>query len=290
MVVRLGERPGHGSDLSGAGYRRILQGQALTLHTISDAAVAIRAWARVIYDDGTGQLLTVPESPRSASRVAEALASADVISQNGWVVNAEVEMVTADIKRGQTYVRLGVEPFGAALLADYCFSEFGYVSLGTFVPPGSGDGHLRVVTAKANGAPDATTQFILGIANTRRKVHSFAWYYASSADVASRVLDVRWEDPLGAIPTGLGTDRARVWQASTLTLTANEDGATFADHKRSGINDEGVITIDDAATDPSPFPIEVSENDTGDLFFIVAAAEVLDFDTIYLLVEDWVLP
>lgn len=119
------------SALAGAGYRRIYQGQTLTLHSITDAAVTLRAWARVIYDDGSGQLLTIGETPRTADST-EVLASTDVVVRDGWVVNAEVEMLTAGIARGQTFVRLTVEPFGAALLADYCYSDFGHVSLGTF--------------------------------------------------------------------------------------------------------------------------------------------------------------
>jgi len=289
VVVRLGTRPGHGTDLAGAGYRRILQGQSLHLHTVSNAVVTLRAWVRVVYDDGTGQLLTVPETPRSASRLSEDLASTDVIVQNGWVVNAEVEMSTADIKRGQTYVRLTVEPFGAALLSDYCFSEFGHVSLGTFVQtgPGGGSGHLQVVTVKANGPPAAETTRLLALSNTIRKVYSFVWYYIASADVDSRILTVRLRDVLGALPTGLGV--INVWFPPTLTLTASELGAIFGDPKRTGSNDNLTVVIDDAASAPSPFPLLIEEGDPGFLIFLITDSNVNDFDTIYLLQEEWVV-
>lgn len=289
MIIRLGDRPGHGSDLAGAGYRRILQGQVLHLHTISDAVVAIRAWVRVIYDDGSGQLLTVPETPRSGSRVAEDLASADVVIQNGWVVNAEVEMLTADIKRGQTYVRMTVEPFGAALLSDYCFSEFGHVSLGTFIQPGPGGGagNLRWVAIKANGVP-ATFDFTFAVSNVIRSVRGFVWYYASSGDVASRLLDARLRQPGAGLPTGFG-NAIDVWAATTLTLTANQDGSVFADPKRSGTNDNTVVVIDDAASAPSPFPLLVAEDD--EIFFrgALTAEEAADFDAVWGLFEDWVV-
>jgi len=292
MVIRLGSRPGHGSDLAGAGYRRILQGQALTLHTISDAAVTLRAWARVIYDDGSGQLLTIPETVRSASRVPEALASTDVIVQNGWVANAEVEMLDSDIQRGQTYVRLTVEPFGAALLSDYCFSELGHVSLGTFGQPGpgGGGGHLRWVAIKANGAP-ASFNYTFRLSNVIRSVRGFIWYYASSADVASRLLQVQLRQRGAGVPTGFNTSGPNdVWQATDLTLTASEDGSVFADLHRSGTNDNGVVAIDNAAADPPPFPLLVAEDDQLEGRFVVTNEEAADFDLVWGFFEDWVMP
>jgi len=292
VVVRLGERPGHGGDLAGAGYRRILQGQTLTLHSTSDAVVVLRAWIRVIYDDGSGQLLTVPETPRSGSKVAEALASADVISKNGWVVNAEVEMVTSDIDRGQTYVRLAVEPFGCVLLQDYCFSGFGNVSLGTFVQagPGGGAGDLRFVTIKADGVPAQTQYALFGLSNETRVVHGLRWLYAASSAVATRLLDIELRAATAILPTGFDpASPAVLWAASRLTLTANEDGIVFADAKQSGINDDGTVAVDDAATAPTVFPLTVTEDDAMLILFTPAAFETDDFDTIFALVESWVL-
>lgn len=288
MVIRLGARPGHGSDLAGAGYRRILQGQTLQLHTISGAAVALRAWVRVIYDDGSGQLLTVPETVRSASRVAEVLASTDVITQNGWVVNAEVEMLTSDIKRGQTYVRLAVEPFGCVLLQDYCFSGIGNVSLGTYTQagPGGGSGSLEIVTVKADSVP-VTTTHVLAASNTIRKIYTIVWYYNASADVDSRVLSLQLQRMLGSVPTGFTeANNSETWRGSGLTLTASEEGTLFADEKRFGANDNGSLTYD---SNPSPFPLLVQEDS---LIQIVASTVDLnanDRDAIYLLREEWVL-
>jgi len=291
MVVRLGVRPPE-EGLAGAGYRRILQGQRLTLHTISDAAVTLRAWVRVIYDDGSGQLLTIPEAVRSASRVPEALASTDVVSQNGWIVNAEVEMLTDDIKRGQTYVRLAVEPFGAALLADYCFSEFGHVSLGTFIQagPGGGGGHLRMLTIKADGAP-ADFSFTPALSNMIRLVHNIYWFYTSSGDVASRILNLRQRQGVGGIPTGFGVTGADyLWESATLTLTANQDGSVWVTSVLSGINDNGTIAVDNQASAPSPFPWWVTEDDNRYFRFFHTDEEAADFELAEGLVEDWVIP
>ena len=293
MVIRLGVGASD-SNLAGAGYRRILQGQTLTLHTISDTAVTVRAWARVLYDDGTGQLLTVPEVPRSGSRVAEALSSADVVIKDGWILNAETEMVTSGIKRGQTYVRLAVEPFGCMLLSDYCFSTFGQVSLGTFVPPGPGgsDGFLRTLTIKAEAVRLVeTTSFLPVLSNMVRKIWGFSWYYTCSADVANRVIDV---NILGYLGAGVGVQLSNTkepWRQPSITLTANQDGMLFADEKRSGTNQSGTIAIDSQATAPSPFPILVLEDMASDLELDFRAVdyEDLDVDAIYALVEDWVM-
>lgn len=294
MVIRLGagsERP----NLAGAGYRRILQGQMLHLHTISDTAVSVRAWARVIYD-GTGQqqLLTIPETARSGSRVAEDLASADIVIADGWIVNAEVEMLTDDIQRGQTYVRLSVEPFGASLLADYCFSDFGIVSLGTFGQPGpgGGDGDLRVVTVKVLAAPAAQTYFSPVLSNMVRKVKALSWYYEASSDADTRVLAIAQENFLGASTVGPAANTTDVWGALGLTLTADQDGMIFCEESRSGINDNGTLTISDVTTAPTPFPLLVSEDMSTILRFdfTVVDGHANDRDVIYALVEGWVVP
>jgi len=290
MVIHLGAPLDN--NLAGAGYRRILQGQTLTLHTISDAAVSIRAWARLIYDgSGQQQLLTIPETSRSASRVAEALISADVVISDGWVVNAEVEMLTDGIKRGQTYVRLAVEPFGASLLEDYCFSG-PHVALGTYVQPGpgGGGGNLNWLAIKANGVP-ATFTFTLSLSNQIRLLREVIWYYSSSGTAASRILALRLRDRGGALPTGYPPSNVLgdFWEASVLTLTANEDGLVFADEQRSGINDNGTLVIDSTASAPTPFPILVSEDDLTDLVGTVTDEEADDFDVVWGLVEDWII-
>jgi len=289
MVVRLGVRPASGGILAGAGYRRILQGQTLHLHTISNAVVSLRAWVRVIYDDGSGQLLTVPETPRSASRVAEDLASTDVVIQNGWVVNAEVEMVTSGIIRGQTYVRLAVEPFGAALLQDYCFSDFGNVSLGTYIQsgPGGGAGHNHVITV-LSGAAVASTLYVLPVSNMIRKIFSYAYYFEASSGVATRVVAVVLATPLED-PPSVG---ALVWTPDTVTLTADENGALYADANFASQNDDGTVAID---SDPTVFPLWITEDmgPGGNYEFRFTATNIdspNDLAAIYVFAEEWVMP
>jgi len=277
------------NNLAGAGYRRILQGQTLHLHTISNVAVTFRAWARVIYDNGQGQLLTIPEVARSATRVAEDLLSTDVVIHDGWVANAEVECLTDDVKRGQSYVRLTVEPFGAALLADYCSSGFGHVSLGTFGPPGGGPGHVHWGVIKANGAP-ATFTFSFAVSNTLRKVNGVIWWYAASSDVASRILQFQIREDGGGLPTGFGGGALiNTFTSFFVTATADEDVMLFADHIRNGVNDNGTLTIGDNASNPSPLPFLVPEDSTLKFEGTLVDEEALDFDAVWGLFEDWVL-
>jgi len=272
------------------GFFRILQGQSLHLHTISDAAATLRVWVRVLYDDGTTQLLTVPEVARSASRVAEDLVSADVIVKNGWVVNAQVEMVTTGIKRGQTYVRLGVEPFGCLLLADYCFSTTGPVALGTFVQPGpgGGSGNLEIVTLVDDLAP-ATVSTTLAVSNTVSKMLKFQHYYHASSDVASRTMSATLRAGLGAPPTGFDVINSTFWAATQVVLTADQLGAQWGDPTQTGSADQTTITIDNAASAPSPFPVLVEADDPIIFALGYVTPHANDRVSAYLLRESWVL-
>jgi len=291
VVIHLGIPSVSAPAALAGGYRRIRQGQALHLHTISTSAVTLRAWARVVYDDGSEQLLTVREIARAATRTAEDLVSTDVVVKDGWVVNAEVEMLTPSIKRGQTYVRLTVEPFGAALLSDYCFSDFGHVSLGTFIQPGpgGGSGHLEIATIKAEGAPASTTTHTMALSNTIRKIYYWHWYYGCSGDVASRLMDVEYRSNLGALPTGFTNLGATTIWATQLGLTANQEGSLWARGAGSGINDNTAESLDDQSSKPQPLPFLIQGDDPGTITFFVTLGEVLDVDVIYLLRETWVM-
>lgn len=262
------------------------------LHAYNSASgVSVNAWARVIYDDGTDALLTVPEQTLNAEIVEEDIPAADPATQDGWVVGAAVEMLTDGIQRGQTYVRLQFGRFGVVLLQDYCFS-FNPVWMGTYVQPGPGGGagNLELVTAKANGVPVASTFRSLALTDAIRKIHSFIWYYACSADVATRTLDVVISSPLGAIPTGFITITAeQVWVSTSLVLTASQNGSSFLDQKRSGVNDNGTLAIDDAATDPSPFPLLLEGGDGTRLNWAVSNLNANDNDALYILQETWVV-
>jgi len=277
---------------------RILQGQGLHLQYISDTAAIVRAWARLYYDNGLDSILYVPDQTMTGDRIARVLAPSDVAISDGWVVDAVVECVSDGVKRGQAYVKLNVALpsliFGTVLCADYVYSTFGQVALGTYVQPGpgGGGGNLNWAVIKANGAPAGVTIFALGVSNTIRKVREIIWYYSASSDVASRVLQMKLRRGGAGLPTGFPTTghQQNVWGlVSNMTLTGDQDGIMFVDQGRSGFNDNGTLTIDSAADNPTPLPLLVPES--GDRFveLIITDEEVLDFDLAWGLFEDWVI-
>jgi len=289
MVVRLGVQ--EWSTLSSR--YRILQGQQVHLQYVSSSTATIRAWARIRYDSGVDATLYIPDQVMVGDRSVQFLTPSEVAVADGWVTDAVVECVSDGVKRGQAYVKLLValesRAFGTLLCSDYVFSSTGQVALGTYTQPGpgGGSGDLEWVIVKANGAPVASTSYSLALSNTIRRIHGFIHYYVCSADVASRVLSVRLTDPGGALPTGSGD--IYVWAGVDTTLTASQRGAVFADVKRGGANDDQTITIQDAGTNPSPFPMVVEENDLASMDFNVALGEVLDFDVVYAQIETWLV-
>jgi len=272
---------------------RVKQGQALWLESLSFDAALVRAWARVRYDNGEDDILFIPDQTLNSEGTRALAIPSDVARHDGWVTDALVELPIAadDIKRGQVYVRLYLDPFGPLLCKDYCYSDFGQVPLGTFIQsgPGGGDGNLRWVAVKADGVP-ATFSYNLRTSNTIRLVRQFIWYYAASNTVASRLLQAQLRRAGAGLPTGYSTgSEGIVWEATDLTLTSDQDGSVFADSHRSGINDAGVLAIDNAAAEPPPFPLLVTEDDLLFFRFLVTNEEADDFDLVWGLFEDWVV-
>lgn len=273
---------------------RVKPGDQLELHTISSAVSAIRAFAGILYDDGTVDLMAVPTVSTSSGRSEETFTSQNRALKPGRVTFAVVEPVTTTIKRGQTYVRLAFAEGrgGPICLYDYVYQNH-WPSLGEFRDsgPSGGDGWLNYVTAKSAGAPAATTTVTLKQSNTRCRYYGLVWYYHASADVASRTLDVRWNNPILALPTGFAAagSAADAWRAVQVTLTASEDGAVIVTRQRGITNDNGTMTIDSQASAPTPFPFEVREDDTGTLIFAVGSGNANDRDVIYVVREEWLV-
>jgi len=289
MVVRLGQTSDVG--IVNSQRYRIRQGMALQLQNVSSEQVTVRAWARVRYDNGEDDTLFIADESLPNDRSIALTRPSDVARLDGWVTDALVELpLDATIKRGQVYIRLFMDPFGPLLCKDYVYSNFGQVALGTYIQdgPGGGAGNLEIVTLKAESVPAASTSHTFAVSNEIRRILGFAWYYASSADVASRALNVDLRTPLGAVPTGF-VQSDQTWNAETLTLTASQDGASFADEKRSSINDNDSLSIQSSAANPSPFPIWATEGDTYTIVFQVASLHANDLDVIYLLRESWVM-
>ena len=269
---------------------RVTTGQRLELRTISSSAVALRAYARLIYDDGEESLLAVSEITTSASRVQESSFSPTFALRPGWVTFASVDVVTAGIKRGQVFVRLSMDPTGSILLEDYAYQNHSS-SLGVYREsgPAGGDGYLETVTVKAEGAPDSDTFYTLALSNMIRKIHGYVWYYKASATAASRIMDVILHTPLRTTPTGFTVANSAPWEAAAVTLTASQEGTKYADGVRQGDNTNGSIATKNTNTDWAPFPYWADESDTAQLVFSLTAEQSNDLDVIYSRVESWLV-
>jgi len=285
MVVRLGQA----SNVEVVQRYRIRQGMALQLQYVSSETVIVRAWARIRYDNGEDDILFVPDQSLGNDRAITLARPSDVARFDGWVTDALVELpLDATIKRGQVYVRLFMDPFGPLLCKDYVYSNFGQVALGTYIQdgPGGGGGNLEIVTISPEGAPVASTKHTFAATNEIREIRGYAWYYVASADVASRVIEAKFVNPLGAVPTGFADPAAEVINESgAITVTASDEALISADTRRSRTNDDGVI----ANEKTTMLPLIVTEGDPLLIDFQVTDGHANDLDVIYLLRESWVI-
>jgi len=295
MVVRLG-----GTDVQVVNSQRyrVLQGQALSLLSVTLAGVTLRGWCRIRYDSGEDGILFTPDQDLTADGTVQVGSSSDVARMDGWVTDALAEIIDpipvetsggGPTKRGQTYIKLTMEPFGPVLCSDYCYSDFGQVALGTYVPPGpaGGSGYLQMVTLADDIAPVTVTYELNGI-STLRKIMAFCWMYNASSDVATRNVAVTVLGFLGDAPTGFTAGR-NVWAATVLQPVADEDAMVFADEIRAGWNDNGTEAVANTASAPSPFPFWVSDDMDMDLVFTVGSANANDRHSIYVLQEEWAI-
>ncbi|MEE9181001.1 MAG: hypothetical protein V3U33_00315, partial [candidate division NC10 bacterium] len=173
------------------------------------------------------------------------------------------------------------------------------IALGEFEEPLSGRGFLSWVPAftgdRAGNA--ASIDFDLFVTGARRKVYGVVWYYHCSSDVATRTLisptliGLGGTKPTGFTQTGLN---AYFWNTSNVTLTANEEGtiASYADTSmgRTVTVDDGVATIIDTSTTPTPWPLRVTEDDTDTVlrFGAITNGEVLDTHSAFVQIEEWI--
>lgn len=257
-------------------------------------ASVLRCWARVLYDNGVDDILFCDEDALAADRSIENSFSEPAL-QDGWVVAANCEMLTPDIKHGQTYVRLSMDPFGCILLQHYVDS-LSYCCLGDKKGSTEGKGYLNMIVVLAEQTPPANTNYFFSDAtngpNLRRRILAFELAYQTTNDVAARTIDVNLANRLGARPAGWDQSSAAIYYAMTqLALSADQDGVLGINQLGAYHNDNGTLVITDQSTDPSPFPYDVIE-DTTVLALIniaIANAHVDDRVTAYLLAEEWLV-
>lgn len=220
----------------------------LILNSIGSIAIGLRARARIRYEDGTWDNLFVDDVTTLGDRTQEIWRGSTTAKQNGTVESVLVAPLTA-IKRGQTYVEIGLTDSGsgmrlAALASGYIYDGHG-LSLGEFVEPGpgGGEGNIRTVTGTD---PAANTEVLETVpANLVWRLLSFSVVLVTDATVANRIPYLLADD---------GTTADRRWisgaqstQTASLTRTKiwNQGTDTSATIANAGLPDTDIIDIRD---------------------------------------------
>lgn len=270
---------------------RLRRGDVITIATISSVAAAMEADFSIIYDNGQPDLFHIPRFTTLATRTEQVHRPSKNALRDGWIVSGQVTAATV-LGRGQTYVQAHTRAGGAGgpvrstLLGDYVFALHA-APLGRFVDPGpaGGPGNFIIEGVAVDIAP-VDVAFSMAATSATRKVHSFAWWYHCSGDVADRTLTTSFLEPLGTGPTGFSI-AASIWVSATITLSANQEGIMYAEDNYISYNDAGVITYGNTTTAPVPLPKWVRAGDPFDILFDVALAEAADRHSIYVLYEEW---
>jgi hypothetical protein len=276
---------------------------------VASIATAFAAQARVVYDDGSPGVLTVPPQAVVASdRTGQVSTPSDLATQNGWIVGfalAAGVVVPGGIAtgRGQFFAVAVVgkrELGGMSISRRYAYDGWP-LGLGDDVEPGPGGGNgflswREVFHDRAGDA--ATLDSSLAVTNAFRRIHGVAHYYHASSDVATRTfIGPRLLNVGPTKPTGWTTGGLTGWQfawGGDVTLTVDEEGffLTYSRGKDGMAvrGDNGTLTVESTATNPTPFPLEVTEDDLAVIrFTAVTTGHANDRQSAYILTEEWLV-
>ncbi len=159
------------------------------------------------------------------------------------------------------------------------------------LPDSFGYLHWRII---ADDIAPVDIQTALAIANSRRIIYGFVWYYHASADVAARTMKATLRNLGLAMPTGFTEGfNSTIWGTATVTLTADEEGLIYvmAPNARDGFSmsaDDGTAASANSASAPQPFPLLISQEDLAEIFWNVGSAHANDRHSIYILEEEWI--
>ncbi len=217
----------------------------------------------------------------------------------GFTVTRKDSTVTLP-KRGQTWVHVQLSRRGVPIqmLGSGYWTDTFTPSLGVIGEsgPAGGEGFVSWFEVANDIAPASIVQ-ALAATNAYRKVYGFVWYYHSSGDTATRTMRAGLRDVGLAQPTGMTQgDKTRSWvNEAVISLTANEEGLMYvmAPGAREGyqvVLDDGAATIANTASEPMPFPLLVPEDDAADLLFTLSSPHANDRHSIYILMEEWIVP
>lgn len=248
-----------------------------------------------VRDPKTGRIeRTVDTFAANATRTQATFISPHRFKLEGEVVACEVNFEDLPPIRGETYVRVDIDPTGDTLAYGYVYAGH-VVDLGERTEPGpaGGDGRFFFETIAADEAGNVATTYTPAVDNTRRKLYGFVWYYNADGNAASRVLNWKIRRPWGTLPTGFVNGAASdIVDRNGPTLTVNEEGGLFVYAPERGdgfiaMNDNGGVSWENPTTMPNPFPFLLREDDPMTLILTPSAGLAGDLYSAYALVEEW---
>ncbi len=288
------------ADTSSSPAFRIRQGQSIHLQVFSSVVMTIKGNFPIRYDDGTDDEILVNEFGTAGTYTGEIVPIRHAARQDGYITGGGVSVVAISAvqpARGQVYVRAFISPGPTTdlslqlLLEGYLYEGFG-VPAGMSVEPGpAGGAGFLTIEALANDIAPVDITNTPAQTNAFRVLHGFVVYYNCAAEVANRTVNVSVRAPFGSLPTGMPIgNTVDVWRAPTLgNLTTGQEGTLYARDKLVMDNLATTISVQNNAAAPSPFPLDVDEDDPLTLFFDVGAAHADDRWSIYLLYEEWLV-
>ncbi len=276
-------------------------GDAPIVRVIGSTTNTMNVSVSVLYDDGTSEVITF-DATSVGARGIEVFrkGGGDRFPKPGRVVSILADAV-GTVKRGQYYAQFFVERqdqqhLFLSLGAFYVTNEF-FGGLGHFENNLSGRGYMNWETVFHDRAGNAAAlDYPLAVTNAFRKVYGIAWYYHASSDVADRsFLRPRLVNLGGVKPTGftVSGDNALFWlPTADITLSGDEEGAYVSyGVGKDGVSvslDDGVLTRENAASAPAPWPLLVDPDDLSILRFpAITSGEAADRHSASILIEEW---
>lgn len=154
------------------GTFRFRQGETIGCQAFSSVVMTFYARFRVLFDDGTQELVAVDDFTTGSGALVEYARSDWIARDDGIVLSGAAHIsggTAAQPRRGQTFVRAFISAtspdliVGAVLFQDYLFRGYSPV-LGSYVDPGpaGGRGVLRSITTTdpAAGSDHTPTQTV----------------------------------------------------------------------------------------------------------------------------------
>lgn len=280
----------------------VRRGDTVQITDFSSFAATLLGHVTALLEDGTYQTIHVPEFVTGTGLGADRQESVSQFRRDGRIIDGVILNTEAG-NRGQTYARLEIRRGSSihGLVASGYVYGGRIVSLGmTEGPRDGGAGFvswLEIFSGDRAGNAAAVDQ-ALALTNAFRKIYGLAWFYHCSSDVATRTFNTPSLQNLGgAKPSGWTTsgNNGLSWSfGANITLTANEEGMFYVNalegkDGRAAHVDNGAITVINTASNPTPFPLLVTEDEVGVMRFpAISTGNANDTHRAYLLVEEWV--